>query len=135
MQAERLPALVEAATYEPLRALLRNEVHRVKNQRDRLDALGEIANGPANLWMRGILDDADRDARSHQPGAVLDIALVGVIRKAKAAEIVSTETALALAHGAAPRMVAPLQANHEDEIAGDVALKRCLRELTNQAIA
>lgn len=60
-------------------------------------ATGKAAGGPPNLWMTGILDDADRDARSTAPGPLLDTALIGAIRKGLASAIVSYDTAIALA--------------------------------------
>lgn len=96
-QAERLPALAGAARDPALKALLLAEAERARAQAERLAEAGGDMSGPDCLWMSGVLDDADRDARSHKPGALLDIALTGAVRKAKAAEIVSSETALALA--------------------------------------
>lgn len=127
--AERLPALSEAASDRELVALLRGEAERAGRQRDRIDAAGSFAAGPKNLWMIGILDDADRDARSHQPGALLDIALVGAVRKAKAAEIVSHETALALveAVGALAEVLANLR---DEDAATDHALRARLIALS-----
>jgi ferritin-like metal-binding protein YciE len=78
--------------------------------------------------MAGILDDADRDATSHQSGAIRDVALTGAIRKAKAAEIVSLDTAIALAD--AP-MADMLKALRHEAIATDHQLRGLLEELTN----
>lgn len=128
--AERLPGISAAATDGHLRALLDREVEQADEQGRRLDALGDAGGGPENLWMTGILDDAERDARSHQPGVLLDIALIGAIRKAKAAEIVSTETALALAATEAPEMLSGLEANREADIAMDHRLRARLAALT-----
>lgn len=129
-QAERLPAIRDAARDPELVAILLAEIDRVAAQAERLAVAGGDMNGPENLWMGGVLDDAERDARSHQPGPVLDVALVGAVRKAKAAEIVSSETALALARrlglDAAEAAVA---ANREEEIAADQALKARLEAL------
>lgn len=128
-QVERLPGIAQAAEDAHLRALLERAAEQAGEQHGRLDALGDVGAGPDNLWMRGILDDAERDTRSHQPGPLLDIALVGAIRKAKAAEIVSTETALALAASEAPEMLAALRSNHEAEIAMDHRLRARLAAL------
>ncbi len=87
--------------------------------------------GPSNLWMNGILDDAERDASQTQRGRLLDIALTGAIRKAKAAEIVSSETALRLATELGlDDIVLAVEANRQDEIAADRRLKACLYRLT-----
>ena len=51
-----------------------------------------------NLWMKGILDDAERDTVMIDPGSLLDIAMIGAVRKSLAASIVSYETAIAVAH-------------------------------------
>jgi ferritin-like metal-binding protein YciE len=80
--------------------------------------------------MAGILDDAERDTRATQPGRLLDIALVGAIRKAKAAEIVSSETAMALAEALSDATIATaVSANRAEEIATDRALKDVLVRL------
>lgn len=130
-QGERLPALADAARDPELRALLTAEVDRVAAQAERLAEAGGDMGGPENLWIAGILDDAERDARSHQPGPLLDIALLGAVRKAKAAEIVSGETALALARAEGQAAIAAAAAaNCEEEIAADRALKERLAALT-----
>lgn len=51
-----------------------------------------------NLWMKGILDDAERDTVMIDPGCLLDIAMIGAVRKSLAASIVSYETAIAVAY-------------------------------------
>lgn len=130
MQVERLGAIVEAASDPVLRALLADEIARAVAQSERLAGLADVTGAPDNLWIKGVLDDAERDAKSHQRGRVCDIALVGAIRKAKAAEIVSSETALALAANAAPAMLPALEANREEEIASDHALRDRLAALT-----
>lgn len=130
-QARRLPALADAARDPELRELLQAEAGRVGSQADRLAQAGGDMSGPENLWIGGILDDAERDARSHEPGPLLDVALIGAIRKAKAAEIVSSETALALARaerqGAIEGAVA---ADREEEVESDRALRERLEALT-----
>lgn len=130
-QAERLAAIADAARDPTLRALLAAEVARAGAQADRLAAVGGDMSGPENLWIAGILDDAERDARSHEPGPLLDVALVGAVRKAKAAEIVSGETALALARAEGQTAIAAaVTANREEEIAADRALRARLEALT-----
>lgn len=120
--ADRLDALADAADDMRLRARIGDDAKATHTQRDRLAALGSVGKGPTNLWMAGILDDAERDARSHQRGPLRDIALIGALRKARAAEIVSSETALALAASAAPNLLPPLAANYREEIASEAAL-------------
>lgn len=131
MQADRLRVLVEAVDDGELRAILTNEVERAATQRDRIAALADVSGAPENLWMKGILDDAERDTKSHQPGRLLDLAVIGAVRKAKAAEIVSSETALALAAHQAPAMEESLGANRAEEIATDRGLRARLLALAD----
>lgn len=128
--AKRLPTLADGARDEALATLLREEAARAGAHAARLAGLGATADGPANLWMRGILDDAERDTRQTEPGRLLDIALIGAVRKAKAAEIVSSETAIALAAAIGDAGArAAIEANWRDEIACDEGLKRRLDAL------
>jgi ferritin-like metal-binding protein YciE len=72
----------------------------VTSARDEARAMEEICDdlaGPENLWMAGMLDDVERDTRSIAAGPLLDIAIIGAVRKMLAADIVSLETAIALA--------------------------------------
>ena len=62
-----------------------------------LAATGRHEGGDENLWMTGICDDMRRDTRSIAPGPLLDVAMIGAVRKAKAAQIVSYDTAIAVA--------------------------------------
>jgi ferritin-like metal-binding protein YciE len=64
---------------------------------DLLKALGAEEKGDANIWLRAVLDDAERDIASTAAGPLRDIALIGAFRKGKQAERVSYETAIALA--------------------------------------
>lgn len=129
--AARLPRLADAARDAELVALLGAEAARAAAQTARLAGVGGDLSGPANLWMRGILDDAERDARTTEPGRLLDIALIGAVRKAKAAEIVSSETAMALARETEqPALADAVAANRAEEIATDRALKKRLKAIT-----
>lgn len=129
--AARLPA-VAAQSHDPaLRTLLEAEAARAAAQAGRLEACGLDPSGPRNLWMHGILDDAERDARSTEPGRLLDIALIGAIRKAMAAQIVSSETALALSGETDDSgFAAAVALNLEEEIVTDRALRDRLTALT-----
>ncbi len=130
LQVDRLPNIAEAAGDE-LAALIRDEAVRADAQSRRIEAAGVNAAGLKNLWMTGVLDDADRDARSHQAGRLRDIALVGALRKGKAAEIVSDDTALALAGEIGAAALADVvRAARAEEIAADQALKALLDRLT-----
>ena len=129
MLEERLPAVRDAATDAALRAVLDQDMAAATER-----SAGLPGGGPKNLWMAGVLDDADRDAGSHQPGPVLDIALVGAVRKAKAAEIVSYDTAIALARRLEDTtMAAVLEAGRASSIATDTALRERLAALTHSA--
>jgi ferritin-like metal-binding protein YciE len=129
LQVERLPKLVDAAG-EELGLLIREEAARADVQARRIEDAGVDTSGPKNLWMAGVLDDAERDATSHQAGRLRDIALVGALRKGKAAEIVSDETALALAIMTADAaLAAVVRANFDEEIETDRALKAMLKTL------
>jgi ferritin-like metal-binding protein YciE len=128
--ATRLLRLAEHATDPELAELLGREAGRAGEQAQRIAGTGADGDGPRNLWMTGILDDAERDTRQTQAGRLLDIALIGAMRKAKAAEIVSSETAIALAEALADApLAAVVRANHGEEIATDRALKAMLERL------
>lgn len=93
-------------------------------------SLGAEPHGPANIWLRAILDDADNDARTIAAGPLRDIALVGALRKAKQSERVSYETALALAEAMALDEAAEtLRIIRDEEAAADEALAGVLVRL------
>lgn len=128
--AARLPKLADAAGDAGLAELLRAEAGRAGEQARRLAGSGGDMSGTRNLWMAGILDDAERDTRQTEPGPLLDIALIGAVRKAKAAEIVSSETAIALAGAVDEAEIgAAVATNKVEEIEADRALKALLEEL------
>ncbi|HEX4694157.1 DUF892 family protein [Sphingomonas sp.] len=95
--ASRLPAIAGHLTDDSLRAAFDDLVDRARQDVDRLRDTGMAAGGPENLWMAGVLDDAERDTQATAPGGLLDTALIGAIRKGLASTIVSHDTALALA--------------------------------------
>lgn len=97
MLADALPKIAEAANDPVLRALFDRVAADAATAADLLAETGRHAGGSRNLWMSGILDDARRDTRATAAGPLLDTALVGAIRKAKAAQIVSYDTAVAVA--------------------------------------
>ena len=83
--------------------------------------------GDKNLWMAGICDDMRRDTWSVEPGALLDAAMIGAVRKAKAAQIVSYDTAIAVAEVLAKRDVAvALTTIRERAVMADRRLARLL---------
>ncbi|RHW17282.1 DUF892 family protein [Sphingomonas gilva] len=119
--AKRLPGIVEHVEDAGLGDLLRRAVEKAEADCKRLIETGRGEGGDPNIWMKGVLDDADRDARTIAAGPLLDTALIGAVRKGKAAAIVSYETAIALADG-------DLASSLEDLRQGDIADDRALRE-------
>lgn len=96
-------------------------------------SLGDEEQGEPNVWLRAILDDADNDARTIAAGALRDIALVGVLRKAKQAERVSHETAIALASRLGLTDAArTLTCLRDEEQTADDTLAQALARLTAQ---
>lgn len=96
MLADRLPGIARHVRDPGLRASLEEEVAGSARRSTRLLAPADRASGPDNLWMAGILDDAERDTRSIAPGPLLDVAAIGAIRKALHSEIASLHTARAM---------------------------------------
>ncbi len=84
-----------------LATILKTDLERSATQRKGLEALlGQLkaaVDGDPNIWLRAILDDAERDSRSIIAGPLRDTALIGAFRKGKQAERVSYETAVLLA--------------------------------------
>lgn len=119
---ERLPEILDYADDPPLRDILNAQITQSRLQAERLRASGEDVAGPPNLWMAGILDDAHRDTQSIVAGPLLDVALIGAIRKAKAAEIVSYETAVATAEALGDPGAAICTAILQEERTADAAL-------------
>ena len=69
-------------------------------------------------------------SRSIEAGVLLDIAIVGAVRKAIAADAVSLETALALANSLAkPEIAERVQAMRERRRAADEVLREALEAL------
>jgi len=84
-----------------VRAFLDQDLARSARQAETLGRLlgelgGEVEGNP-NIWLRAILDDAERDIASTVSGPLRDTALIGAFRNGKQAERVSFETAMALA--------------------------------------
>lgn len=129
---ERLMPLSDAAADPALCEVIERDRANARRHAARLDDMADLAEPPPNLWMSGILDDADRDAESHERGAILDTALIGALRKAKAAEIVSIETAMALAGSESPAMLPGLSANHAEDRAIEARLARLLATIGGQ---
>ena len=92
-----LPRVAEHANDPALAVLLATLRDEAVAAAAALADTGRHEGGAKNLWMDGICKDAVRDTGSIEPGVLLDAAIVGAIRKAKAAQIVSYETTVAVA--------------------------------------
>jgi ferritin-like metal-binding protein YciE len=121
--AQRLPAIAEQVEDAGLRDLLGQITRKAQTDCERLVETGRGEDGDPNIWMKGVLDDADRDARTIAAGPLLDTALIGAVRKGKAAAIVSYETAIALADG---ELASLLEELRQSDIADDRALRERL---------
>lgn len=97
MFAKALPKLATSVQDQALATFLAEAAEQSEVQAARLAATGLDTDRPPNVWMKGIIRDARRDSRSVEKGRLLDVALIGAVRKGLAAEIVSYETANALA--------------------------------------
>ena len=99
-----------------------------------LERMGGDVDGEPNIWLRAILDDAERDIASIVAGPLRDTALVGAFRKGKQAQRVSLETAIALAAGLGQREdEATLTASRAAEQGADDDLAALLPRLVAQA--
>jgi ferritin-like metal-binding protein YciE len=97
MLADTLPDVARHANDPELAGLLERVQHEANVAGAALAETGRHKGGAENLWMKGICKDAVRDTGSIVLGPLLDAAIVGAIRKAKAAQIVSYDTAIAVA--------------------------------------
>lgn len=93
---ERMPCVIGEAGQD-LAALLDALRTTYAEQAQQFEGTDISLEGPKNLWMAGVMDDAERDTRSIVPGVLLDTALIGALRKGVAADSVSLETAIAVA--------------------------------------
>ena len=128
---ERLSALREHVADAALGDFLEADRSRSREQVQRLETIAcGLANEPEgapNIWLRAILDDAERDTGTIARGLLLDIALVGAMRKAKQAERVSYETAIAVAEALGRAGDArSLQQSRDEEARADAELERLL---------
>lgn len=97
---ETLGAIAGHVSDGELRDALKDIADQADSLAGDLDSAAAAVDAPepdaANIWMRGILDDAQRDTEMIEPGMLLDLALIGAVRKALAAAFVSYETAVAV---------------------------------------
>lgn len=133
---EHLPAL-EAKTSNGLTRYASEERERAVRQCTWLEEIArhldvEPTDAP-NLWLRAILDDAERDSRTIVRGVLRDIALTGAFRKGKQSERVSYETAIGLAHATGQAEFAlTLTRIRDEEAAADAQLARILEGLLQE---
>ncbi|MDK2766344.1 DUF892 family protein [Sphingomonas sp.] len=123
---ERSAELQRNASYR-IGTYLAEEARAAQAQAGRLTsaitALDGEVEGPPNIWLRAILDDAARDADTIAPGPLRDTALVGAFRKGKQAERVSYETAIGLARRMnQDELVRTLTVSRDEEARTDAAL-------------
>lgn len=138
VMAERLPAIADEASDISLRELLDEDAARSTSHQRKVATLlerrdAEIEGAP-NIWLSAILDDAARDIKTVEKGTLLDIALIGAIRKGKQAERVSYETAIALAEALGGEDAPTLEAIRNEEATNDAVLMAILAELTDGEI-
>lgn len=123
---EHAPDLQRNASYR-IATYLAEESRTAQVQAERLRSAiatldGDI-DGPPNIWLRAILDDAARDADTIASGPLRDTALLGAFRKGKQAERVSYETAIGLARRMHhDDLVRTLTVSRDEEARTDAAL-------------
>lgn len=136
--AERLPAIADDVSGDIFRGMFEDNACRSATQQRKVANLLESRNadieGVPNIWLRAILDDAQRDTEMVEKGALLDIALIAAIRKGKQAGRVSYETAIALAEALGDGDALTLEAIHVEEFISDTKLMSILAQLTDNNI-
>lgn len=95
--ASRLSPIVSRVADPALRRDLTSLRDAANERSQDFFSLSAENDGPSNLWMAGVLDDAERDARTLPEGVLRDVALIGAVRKMLQAERASHDTAYALA--------------------------------------
>lgn len=127
--AERLPGVIGHAGPELARRL-ENLAETYDEEIRRFEGTGVSLDGPENLWMAGVMDDAERDTRSIARGVLLDTALIGAVRKGVAADSVSLETLVAVAQALGRDEIAALaQRMRERSGDHDARLRALLQEI------
>ena len=132
----RLPELAQHAESSALQLTLHEMASVAGMCADRLFMSGGKHSGPDNLWMAGILDDADRDTQMIDHGPLLDLAIVGAVRKALQAKLAATETARAAARALKDSSTtAALQLSQAAAEVHDRRLADLLDDLSEDAVA
>jgi hypothetical protein len=131
---QRLPAVARHAADASWRAEVQDlpAAARLRAQRMHAAAAGGCDDGPDNLWMDGIMDDAERDTRTIAAGRLLDIAMIGAVHKAIAAERASILTAKAISAQLGESAALQALTLNEGELRGqEVTLDQRLQALTS----
>lgn len=127
LAVERLPDIIKHVKDAGLRDLLAEAADKARSDCARLIETERGEGGEPNIWMKGVFDDADRDASTIAAGPLRDTALIGAIRKGKAAAIVSYETAILLA---GEDLTVILEDLRQSDIDDDHALRERLEAIT-----
>jgi ferritin-like metal-binding protein YciE len=126
---ERLPGVTGHAGPE-LSKRLEDLAETYGKEARQFEGTGVSLDGPENLWMAGVMDDAERDTRSIVRGVLLDTALIGAVRKGVAADSVSLETLVAVAQALGRDEIAALaQRMRERSGDHDARLRALLQEI------
>ena len=126
---ERMPCVIGEAGPE-LAARLDDLRTSYAEQAEQFEGTDISLDGPENIWMAGVMDDAERDTRSIAHGVLLDTALIGALRKGVAADSVSLETAIEVARSLGREDVAELtQRMRERSGDHDGRLRALLQEI------
>lgn len=129
LAATKLPTVASAAG-EGLCALVQAMQQQYAEEAAQFERTGYDLDGPENLWMAGIMDDAERDTRTIARGLLLDIAIIGAVRKALAADAVSLETAVVVAHSLGEESLGNLlRSMRERGHEADLRLRQRLHEI------
>ena len=132
MVEQRLPSVARCASNADLRAEVQAmpKAARLRAQRIHAAAADGCDDGPDNLWMQGIMDDAERDTGSIAAGRLLDLAMIGGVRKAIAAERASIRTAQVISARLGESAALQALTLNEAELRGaDAALDQRLQAL------
>ncbi|WP_298813861.1 DUF892 family protein [uncultured Sphingomonas sp.] len=97
---KRFPAVLNAVRDSATQLAMQQRLSDARERASLLDDLGRTLEinpmGDENIWMDGMLTDAEGDMETEEPGPLLDLALIGAVRKMVNASLVSYETAVAV---------------------------------------